>query len=132
MKNIHGQISVYLEGQIIHVNLKGQFNELGVREFTNKIKECVSEVGEYPFAILINDLEMEGGTPEAYQELELYNRWLNTQNLVAKAMVIESALQLKMIDRYSPSREKQNIQSFTNEAEALRWLQQELESENPS
>ncbi|MCP4597437.1 STAS/SEC14 domain-containing protein [Neptuniibacter sp.] len=122
----HGTVTASLDKQIIRVTLKGMFNELGAKEYTNTVKKYVLQLESKPFAILINNLEMKGGTPEAYQELESYNRWLNTQNLIAKAMVIESNLHQQMIDHYSPSRKSQNTRSFLTEEEALNWLQQEL------
>lgn len=129
----HGTVIASLDKQIIRATLKGMFNELGAQEYTNTVKEYVLSLGSKPFAILINNLEMKGGTPEAYQELEKYNRWLNTQNLIAKAMVIESNLHQQMIDHYSPSRQSQNTRSFLTEEEAINWLQQELSKEkNPS
>jgi len=126
MPIVHGTVIASLDKQIIRVTLKGMFNELGAKEYTNTVKEYVLQLESKPFAILINNLEMKGGTPEAYQELESYNRWLNTQNLIAKAMVIESNLHQQIIDHYSPSRQSQNTRSFLTEEEALNWLQQEL------
>ena len=63
-----------------------------------------------------------GGTPEAYKELEDYNKWLNSQNLLAKAMVINSMITLDIINMYSPSRGEQKSETFDNETDAIAWL----------
>ena len=74
------------------------------------------------FSILVNNLHFQGATPEAYQELENYNIWLNTQKLIAKAMVITSSITLDVINVRSPSRASQQTKSFDNEEDAMTWL----------
>jgi hypothetical protein len=64
-----------------------------------------------------------GATPEAYQELENYNVWLNSQKLIGKAMVITSSITLDVIDKLSPSRAAQQTKNFSNEDDAMKWLQ---------
>lgn len=123
---IHGGSEVTTEGPIIIVRLKGLFNDLGVKRFTDAVRAFVATLNGAAFGILINDLELEGGTPEAYAELEQYNQWLNTQRLVAKAMVIDSSMKKDLINKLSPSRAKQNIEYFTSEEDALNWLKQSL------
>ena len=104
------------------------FNELGVKKFTDAVRQFVGSLNGRAFGVLINDLKLEGGTPEAYAELEEYNQWLNTQHLVAKAMVIESSTHRDIINKLSPSRSQQNIEYFKSEQDALTWLKQELDS----
>lgn len=123
----HGQSKVYLKDDIIFSKLSGMFNDLGAEKFTNDVKRLVLLLGDRPFGILIDDLDLEGGTPEAYAILEEYNQLLNTKFLKAKAMVMSSNAHKDIINKLSPSRKKQNIQYFLIEGETVTWLQSELE-----
>ena len=125
-KHIHGDREVSLSGQIITARFIGLFNEHGVRRITDEIKACVEQLQGSSFAILIDDLKLEGGTPEAYAVLEEYNQWLNTKKLAAKAMLIKSASHKAIINKLSPSRAKQTIEYFTEEESAIDWLKQQL------
>jgi hypothetical protein len=126
---IHGGSEVITQNEIIIVRLSGVFNELGVKKFTDAVRQFVGSLDGNAFGILINDLKLEGGTPEAYAELEVYNQWLNTQRLVAKAMVIESSTHKDIINKLSTSRYQQNIEYFSSEQDALTRLKQELHIE---
>jgi len=119
----HGEVIMTVHNNIIIVKLIGAFNEFGAKKYTDGIKELIDNLHGESFSILINNLEMEGGTPEAYDELEKYNQWLNTQKLTAKAMVITSIATIDLIDQLSPSRKLQHCKNFDNEAEAIYWLE---------
>lgn len=127
-ENVHGESRVYLKDNIVFVKLSGMFNDLGAKQFTSEVKRLVLSLGDQAFGILIDDLDLEGGTPEAYAILEEYNQWLNSKPLKAKAMVMTSNAHKEIINTLSPSRKKQNIQYFLTEPEAVTWLQSELES----
>lgn len=105
----------------------GSFNELGAENFTLAMREAIVTFNGKAFSILVDDLEVIGGTPQAYAELESYNQWLNSQNMIAKAMVIDSPVTLAIIEKYAPSREKQNIAIFDNRADAIYWLKEQMQ-----
>lgn len=107
----HGQSKVYLKDDIIFSKLSGMFNDLGSEKFTDDVKRLVLLFGDRPFGILIDDLDLEGGTPEAYAILEEYNQLLNTKFLKAKAMVMSSNAHKDIINKLSPSR-KNRISSI--------------------
>jgi hypothetical protein len=71
----------------------------------------------------VNNLEMLGGATEAYQELEQYNKWLNSQNFIAKAMVIFSAVTIDIIDLLSPAKKLQTCKNFDNIKNAINWFE---------
>ena len=119
----HGKVSISLKGNIIVVRNVGAFNEYGAQKYTNGVEAIVDELQDASFSILVNNLEFQGATPEAYQELENYNIWLNQQKLIAKAMVITSNTTLDVINKLSPSRASQQTRSFDNEDDAMNWLQ---------
>jgi hypothetical protein len=118
----HGEVTITVDKNIIIVKLEGAFNEFGAKKYTVGVKQIIDTFQGKPFSILINNLEVLGGTPEAYEELEKYNQWLNTQNLVAKAMVISSITTLDIINLLSPSRQSQQSKNFDNEEDAMQWL----------
>jgi len=126
----HGEYKLNIDGNILNLQLIGAFNEIGAQQFTSAMKASIKALNGQPFAILVNDLEVIGGTPEAYAELEEYNQWLNTQKLVAKAMVIISPITLAIVDKYAPSRNEQNIAVFNTEEPALIWLKEQLAQYN--
>ncbi len=119
----HGEVTIEVDGNIIIVRTMGAFNEYGTQQYTNGVRKIVDGLQGESFSILINNLQFQGGTPEAYQELEGYNIWLNKQKLIAKAMVIISSINLDVINKLSPSRASQQTRSFDNEKDAMTWLQ---------
>ena len=119
----HFKVSISLKGNIIVVRNVGAFNEYGAQKYTNGVEAIVNDLPDVSFSILINNLDFLGATPEAYQELENYNVWLNQQKLIAKAMVITSNTTLDVINKLSPPRASQQTRSFDNEEDAMSWLQ---------
>ena len=119
----HGEVTIEITGNIIIVRTIGAFNEYGAKKYTDGMKAAVDSLDDKSFSILVNNLEFLGGTPEAYQELEDYNIWLNQEKLIAKAMVITSTIILDVIDKLSPSRAAQQTKSFADENTAMHWLQ---------
>ncbi|MFD2165120.1 hypothetical protein ACFSJY_02495 [Thalassotalea euphylliae] len=122
----HGEYQVELIGRIISCVLKGSFNKDGCKSYTEAVREKVSQLRGEPFAMLVDDLELEGGTPEAYQELDAYNRWLSTQPIKAKALVINSPMQKDIMLKRAPALKTQNIEFFTDKSLAMAWLTQQL------
>jgi len=118
----HGEHRINIQDGIIYLKLIGSFNDVGAKNFTRAMKEAITTFKGASFSILVDDLEVIGGTPEAYAELEKYNQWLNTQNMCAKAMVIDSPVTLAIIEKYAPSRDQQNISVFNNQTDAVKWL----------
>jgi len=122
MNNEHGEALIHIEENIIVAKLNGSFNKEGAKKYTNGMKKAVKELQGESFLMLVNDLKLEGGTPEALQELEKYNCWLTTQKLIAKAMVVKSNMLIEIIDKFSPSQKLQKHAFFDNEKDAYNWL----------
>ena len=122
----HGENTVIVKENIIHVTLKGAFNEYGAKDVSNKTKEIIRAFNQKRFTILINLLSLDGATPDAFNTSNEFNEWLNNQNMVAKAIVITSQT-IKAVDQqWVPSKAVQNIEYFDNEDDALRWLEKQL------
>lgn len=119
----HGDSSIELIDSTIFITLKGAFNEYGVQVWFEKLKTIVNQLHGKPFTILINYLEADGATPEAFQVANKYNSWLCEQNLTAKAIVtspILAAIDLAQINE--KNRKQQNYKYFITVPSALEWL----------
>lgn len=119
----HGEVAIEVKDNIIIVRTAGAFNEYGAQQYTHGVRDVVEGFQGKSFSVLVNNLAFQGATPEAYQELESYNAWLNKQKLIAKAMVITSSITLDVINKLSPSRASQQTRNFENETDAMTWLQ---------
>jgi hypothetical protein len=118
----HGHHSITIEDNIIIIELTGSFNEYGARSLTDDIRRTIKQFKGKPFCILLNDFALEGITPEGYKEIDEYNVWLNTQNMIAKAIVIKIDILSKMEESRIPAKAQQNIKSFRNMPDAVDWL----------
>ncbi|GMM85078.1 hypothetical protein MTsN2n4_23050 [Pseudoalteromonas sp. MTN2-4] len=126
-KRGHGRFSTtLLENNIISAKLIGSFNERGCFNYTESVKHIVNALNGEPFAMLIDDLELEGGTPEAYQTLQAYNVWLNTQSIIAKAFIVNDRMTKHIILQRSPALLEQKIAFFETHEEAESWLSLQL------
>jgi len=123
----HGEFSISLEGKIIKTKLIGSFNEFGAKRYAEAVIEVVKQLEGKPFAILVNNLDLFGGTPEAYQVLDQYNIWVNQQNMLAKAFVFDAAILATIMKNMSPSMKADNIQMFKTLEAAESWLEEVLQ-----
>jgi hypothetical protein len=120
----HGNSLVELIDDTIFITLKGSFNEYGVKVWFKELKAIVKQLNGKPFTMLINHLEADGATPEAFEVANEYNSWLCKQNLTAKAIVtseILASIDFAQIDK--ANRKSQNFEYFTTVSDALTWLE---------
>lgn len=122
--NQHGEVDILLEGNIIIATLVGGFNEKGAVKYTEGVKAIVKNLEGKQYAILVDNSDMEGGTPEAYHILEEYNQWLNKTNLIAKAIVVKTIITTELIKSLSPSIKRQTTKSFQDKELAFEWLKE--------
>jgi hypothetical protein len=118
----HGNYSIVADEHIITVSLTDSFNQAGAKALTNDIKSTIPRFKGKPFSIMVVDTSVSGNTPDAYEEINKYNEWLNEQNLIAKALVVPSGAIRKINDARIPAKAKQNVRSFDNTPDALVWL----------
>ena len=126
----HGNTEVLLHNNIIEAVFSGSFNVQGIESYIGKVKGFIASLDGAPFAMLIDDRAVEGGTPEAYDALNAYNDWLNSQALVAKAFVFDSVITKSILIKRTPALEQQNIEFFEHIDEARAWLHQQLKMAN--
>lgn len=122
----HGESTIIAKDNIIHITLKGAFNEYGAIGVSKTTMEIIRNFNQKRFMLLVNLLSLDGATPEAFNISNEFNEWLNSQNMVAKAIVITSQA-IKAIDQqWVPSKVVQNVEYFYSEDDALRWLKKTI------
>jgi len=124
----HGKNQVSIQDNIISITLNGPFNEYDFKDLSQKVKQAVEKCDGKDFCILVNDLQLLGATPEAYDELEELNQWLNTQQMIAKSIVIKSDSTLAAISSRVPALKDQKIKIFDVEEDAMHWLISQLQN----
>jgi len=118
----HGEFVLSIEGYLITATLSGCFNEIGAQAYTQASKALIESLNGHPFAVLVNNLQVDGGVPEAFAILEAHNQWVSQQNIIAKAVVSQSQALNTITVARSPSMTKQNLALFTNIEDAINWL----------
>ena len=92
-----------------------------------ELKDIVMAYELAPFVLLGDLLGFSGGTPEVFAESEEFNAWLNSRNMIAKALIFTSPALITIDQALVKSKTKQNIQYFENEQDALQWLNKQIE-----
>ena len=118
----HGQSSISVDGDIITVKAVGAFNLEGITKTIEQLKLFIEGFGQKEFKLLFDYTETEGGTPDVFDKINECNIWLNSQNMVAKAVVINSSILLAILESRTPARNSQNAQSFDDTTSAINWL----------
>ena len=117
---------VSTQDNIISITLRGSLKESDYKNIAQKVKQAVAQFNDQGFCILVNDLQLIGSTLDAYQELEELNQWLNTQQMIAKAIVIERDTLLGTIKTLVPAIKDQKIKTFDVIEDAMLWLKSQL------
>lgn len=118
----HGLSSVTVCDHILLCKLSGTFNKEGLDVYVRQVKDGVAQFKGQPFAMVIDDLALEGGTPEAFNALQEYNEWLNQQPLIAKAFIIDNPMLKEMILKRAPALNDQHIEFFYKLEDAKNWV----------
>jgi hypothetical protein len=118
----HGKFSISVDGDIITIKAVGAFNAEGAVKIIEQLKSVIESFCQKEFKLLFDYSETEGGTPDVYQKINECNIWLNSQNMVAKALVIDSSMKLAILESRTPARRSQNSAHFADKASAIKWL----------
>ncbi len=127
MTRDHGHSQVVCDGNIVRVILKGAFNREGAERYEMQARAAIESLDGKPFLMLVDDTEVEGGTPDAYAALDRFNQWQSTLPLIAKAFIVQQSLLEQILLRRTPSLKAQNTAFFNNTEQALQWLYSEEE-----
>ena len=118
----HGKSIISVDDDIITVTVIGMFNKEGLIRTIEELKSVIESFHQNKFKTLFDYLKAEGATPDAYDEINKCNNWLNTQNMVAKALVINSSVNLNILEVRTPARKSQNTKNLDNITSAINWL----------
>ncbi len=119
----HGTTSISTDGDIITMKPVGAFNREGTVKAIENLTVVIEGFSHHKFKLLFDYTEVEGGTPDVFEKIDEFNLWLNNQNMIAKALIINSSAMLEILESKSPARKFQNTKNFDNEASALNWLE---------
>ncbi|MEH6385099.1 MAG: hypothetical protein V7780_10865 [Colwellia sp.] len=122
MNQEHGKNIISVEGDIIISKIIGAFNVEGVNKSITDLKTVVDSFCQNKFKLLIDYIDAEGATPEVYEKINECNIWLNSQNMVAKALVPNSNVALSILESRTPARSSLNERIFDDKASAMSWL----------
>jgi hypothetical protein len=123
MSYSHGELEISIVGNVITAVFIGSFNYEGALDYSNRMKSIITSLKEKPFVMVIDNTKLEGGTPEGFEELEIFNSWLNQTQLKAKAFIMNSEVNRAIIENRTPSLSSQNTCFFSNYQEANEWLE---------
>jgi hypothetical protein len=122
MRMAHGECFISIEDDIVYIKSVGAFNLEGIVKANQDIVSAICTFGHKKFKLLVDYSELEGGTPEAFDRLNECNTWLNSQNMIAKAVVINSQITLTILEQRAPARSLHNDKNFESKITAIEWL----------
>ncbi|WP_286266623.1 hypothetical protein [Thalassotalea atypica] len=131
MKIAHGEFDIYINQQydtaMVCTRLSDSFNAEGFKLWMEAMKLTITSLQGQPFVMLVDELSATGATPEALELANKYNTWLNSQAMIAKAVVYSAPIYREIDKKNIPARQAQNIKFFEKVSTAKAWLaQQEL------
>ena len=124
MKTPYGSYNLYIDGNIAFMRFVGMFNAATTTHLAQEARELLEQFGNKDFLIFADMLQLEGATPEAYTIIDEFNQWLNTRNMIGKALLIENKIIVQIARHRVKSFKHQNIQYFSNKDEALMWFEE--------
>jgi hypothetical protein len=122
----HGESFITVEDDIIMVKVIGAFNSEGISKSIAELKSVIDSFSQNEFKLFLDYTDAEGGTPEVFEKINECNIWLNTQNMIAKALAIKSTSILAILESRTPARNSQHSKNFDNKINALNWLKLQL------
>ena len=129
MEIAHGEFDVSVMRQdkvtMVCTRLSGSFNEEGFQLWMEAMKKAIGSLREESFVMLVDELEATGATPEALTLANQYNSWLNSQAMIAKAVVYSASIYRDIDKKNIPARQSQNIEFFDSVSKAKTWLNEQ-------
>lgn len=122
MATKHGESFISIDGDIITVKAIGAFNLEGIVKVITELELIIDNFCQKEFKLLFDYLQTDGGTPEVFEKINECNVWINSQNMVAKALIINSPTNLAILESRTPARKSQNTKQFNDKASAIAWL----------
>ena len=122
MNLVHGEYGITVDDNIISIAISEAFNEYCIIQLTAELKLIVSSFPHKAFFLIVDLLNSEGGTPEAFEESRKCNLWLDQQNIIAKAILSDSSTFIAINEARLRRTDKQLIQYFHTRSDAIHWF----------
>ncbi|GAB2705115.1 STAS/SEC14 domain-containing protein [Aliiglaciecola aliphaticivorans] len=122
MKTPLGSYQFRVEDNIVYQTFRGMFSGHTAATYLSETKKMINQFDGKPFAMLIDISDMLGLTPEGYEMIDKFNHWVNSQNLVAKAIVVSNDVIGKIVSERVPELKKQNVRYFHDLHDAIEWV----------
>lgn len=119
----HGDYLKEVNENVIVINANGSFNEFGAMDLFADIKSSITQFLGKPFLMLFLMDNFDGATPEAYQLTKIFNLWLNSQKVVAKALVYSGSATKNIDSFWVKTSVRHRAKYFDNEDNARAWLE---------
>jgi hypothetical protein len=123
--NQHGHTDIIREGQLFICRPQGGFNMEGAQEYERTFAEEVVKIQSRPWAILEVLERFEAASPEVMMRIGAQFAWCAQNNCHWLAIVNTSPLMAHLVDQYI-GQSGLEIQVFSEESEAMAWLDQKL------
>ena len=118
----HGEIYLQWQDDLLTVNAKGPFNELGMQKTVATIRESILNKNLVSWRkIEIWDNETLG-SPVVMSLAKKASQWYKDNGCIASAVVVSNCIQSQLIKDISNN----TSMTFENEAAAVNWLNEQI------
>jgi hypothetical protein len=121
MAPAHGQFAISINDNIVKIKFIGCFNDYGIKGAFSELRKVIENFNGKKFLLISNYCEVDGATPEAFDEIVKNNQWMSQRNIVAKAIIITSET-IKSIGLSRVPQGDINTEFFKCEKQATQWL----------
>jgi len=114
----HGELTLEWKDDVLMIYPQGPFNEEGVVEVIDTIKNAVLIRNNQNWSRLEVWEENTLGSPAVMNSVKEYYRWCTEHGCIAAAIVVKNSVQRSYIEKYFSG----NIAVFNSKKEAIDWL----------
>ncbi len=118
----HGSYDITVQGQVYIVRFFQTWNLEGTKAFFMAYKSIIREKNFEQFGVLGDLRKLEGGTPDGMAYFEKIADWCLAHGQIARAQLVDSAINDYMINQASQGKDLFPIKTFDDEAQAMSWL----------
>lgn len=118
----HGNFHCEIEKQLLICTLTGSWNAEEARDFCQSVLKSIEQISSKPWDYIVNALDFDGGTPEAYQINNDMLETLKTANLSRRAIISKGTVYISISKQFQPAFEHFETRYFDNIDNARIWL----------
>ena len=131
MAKQHGHTDISREGQLFICRPQGGFNMEGAQEYERAFAQEVLLIKDRPWAVMEVLENWEAASPEVMKRIGAQFAWCAEHNCHWLAVVNESPMMSYIVDQYI-GQSGLELKFFTEESEALAWLEEQLSVFEPA